>query len=147
MKNKKYKLPLQLGTILRKEQHPTCANIGESIAQNIHLIILTSFGEHRYDRKYGCSLWESDFAVVPQVKKWQNEMSKNLGSTIEKHEKRLNKVLVSIKIDQEEFMDPVDQKVKRIKKRIQVEVKGKLRKTNEDFSFHDIVYYSPVSLD
>lgn len=147
MKEKKYRLPLQFSKVLNREHHSACSNVGESIAQNLHLILLTSFGDHRYNRSYGCSIWENDFEVIPQIKKWQKDISKSLKGTVELHERRLTRIKVSVSIDQEEFLDPMDQKIKRIKKRIKVEINAKLKKTNEDFRFADTIYYSPVSLD
>lgn len=147
MYNKHYRLPLQFSTILSKKAHPLCENIGESIAQNIHLFILTSFNEHRFNNNFGCTLWESDFSVVPDVSNWQSNISKSLGDSIEKHERRLRNIKVKVNIDQEEFIDPLDQKAKRIKKRIKIEVTGNLKRTDEKFGFSDIIYFSPVSLD
>lgn len=147
MKSINYTLPLQLGRVIRKEKHPYCSNVGQSLAQNIHLILLTSYGEHRFDRTYGCYVWESDFEILPRMNQWKTEIAKSIEDTIKQHEKRLTGVKVKVEIDQKEFIDPIDQKSKRIKKRITVEITGDLVITKEPFRFSDVIYFSPVSLD
>ncbi len=148
MNFKNYKLPLQPGLILKKEQHPECVRIEESIAHNIHLILMTRFGENRFDESYGNAVWEYDFEILPQISKWQTHIANSIADSIRTHEKRLINIKVKVSVDQKEF--PNDEKNNipaRVKRRIQVIVNAKLIKTNESFRFEEAIYFSPISLD
>ena len=44
----------------------TC-NLQQSIAQRIHLMLITNINEFRYDRNFGCIIWESDFETLKEA--------------------------------------------------------------------------------
>ena len=141
-----YKLPLQLGKVINKKQHDVC-KIEDSIAQNIHLILVTQFEECRYDSTYGCCVWEYDFELLPQVGNWKTSIATNILDTLNKHEKRLVNADVRVAIDQQEFISQLDKNIKRVKKRIGITIKGNLKYTNERFEYYEAIYFSPISLD
>ncbi len=144
---KNYTLPLQLGKILKREQHPECDRIEESIANNIHLILMTRFGENRYDVSYGCNIWEYDFELLPQVSSWKVQVANSIADSMKEHEKRLTNIIVKVHIDEKEFVNRENKEIRRIKKRIHVRLTANLIQTNEVFRFEEEIYFSPVSLD
>jgi hypothetical protein len=142
MTPKYYTLPLQVNTLLNKQQHSLCG-LPQSIAQNIYLVITSHFGESYYDDNFGCLIWEKDFELLGNTK-WIDYIEPSLIESIQQNERRLSKADVKIKVDEFEFISKTSA---RAKKRIQILVTGIITKTNESFRFSEYVYISPLSLD
>jgi phage baseplate assembly protein W len=138
-----YTQPLTLGIVTKGEEHPKCG-LQQSIAQRIHLILITNFKEFRYDQTFGCLIWEHDFENMPNVTAWKDRMSKATKEVIQKFETRLINHQVQIDITEEEFKTKDNTSIKRIKRRVDVIIKGNIKKTNEQFYFKEVMYVSPV---
>lgn len=65
MKQKYYKLPVRLEKLFEGDtrQLERCSEL-ESIDQHIELLLTTYPGEHRFDPKYGCRIWELDLSAL-----------------------------------------------------------------------------------
>ncbi|MBL0104965.1 MAG: GPW/gp25 family protein [Bacteroidetes bacterium] len=126
--------------------HPKC-NLHQSIAQRIHLVLVTNMGEFRSDSEFGCTIWEHDFENMPNVNSWKDKMINNIREVLEKYELRLINQQVGIDISQEEFSSNDKSNMKRIKRRIDITLKANIKKTNEAFLFQETLYISPVWLD
>lgn len=70
-------------------------------------------------------------------------MRDSLEESLNKYEKRLNDVRVDVKIKQEELT--AVESSNRIKKRIDITVRGKIKKTSEAFSYVEYFYIGPLS--
>ena len=136
-----YALPLRLDRIIDKKFSPSCS-LQESIAQNIYLLLTTSFRELRFDHTYGCSIWEQDFEILASIK-WKDTISSSLEETIGKHEERLKDVKVRIDIEEYKFMN---KESIRIKKKLIIRIEGYTVKTNERFEFVEQFFIAPFSL-
>lgn len=137
-----YELPLKSSSLFSKKEHATC-DIKQSIAHYIHLINTSSFGECGFDETFGCSIWELDFDNLKSANKLRTLIKTSLEDSIKTQEKRLANVVVEAKIKQEEILST--DASNRIKKRVDIIVKAKVKKTNEDFKYLEYFYIGPLS--
>ncbi len=137
-----YVLPLNPSNFFSNKEHRVC-KIKESIAHYVHLINTSHFGECSFDDTFGCSIWEIDFDNLKSTNKLRSLIVDSLLESIKRHEKRLSNVKVEVKIKQEEILN--NDAINRIKKRIDIKVKGKVKKTNESFSYIEYFYIGPLS--
>jgi len=140
--NSYYSLPLRLDKIINKKSNPLCS-LQESIAQNLYLLITSSFKELRFDHSYGCSIWEQDFEIMTNIK-WKDILSSSLEETIKIHEQRLKNARVKIEIEEFKF---TNKEAIRIKKKLIIRIDGFVVKTNEKFEFMEQIYIAPFSLE
>ncbi|HRH66163.1 MAG TPA: GPW/gp25 family protein [Bacteroidia bacterium] len=138
--------PIDFGGLIRGEEHSKCS-LQQSIAQRIHLFLVTTRGEFRMDPDFGCIIWEHDFENMPNVNTWKDKMMTTIKEGLKKYEPRLMNQEVSIVTSQEEFADDKGNASRRIKRRLDIKVKANIRKTNETFLFEETLYISPVWLD
>jgi phage baseplate assembly protein W len=137
-----YTIPLSFEDILAGKQHRKCS-MKESVYQHLYLLLVTHFGESRYDREFGCELWDSDFSLMTQLK-WKDLIKESFENSINKFEKRLNNIKVKIEIEEFEVMTKEN---KFIRKRLGVGVDAMIIKTNEPFSFFEKIFISPMSVE
>ena len=71
-----YKFPLKIGLLLQdgSKSLPKCSE-KESIDQHLELLFTTCPGEHRYDPRFGCRIWDMDFEKVASQKSWQDHFT------------------------------------------------------------------------
>lgn len=142
MKNHFYKLPLSFAGIMQKNDHKTCS-LQQSIAQHLHLIITTAFGELSIDEDFGCCIWEYDFDNITSSHKIKEFIRESLTEALNRYEKRLAEVRVDLEIGQEE---KANQKMGcRVKKKITITITGLLNATNEKFIYEDSIFTGPLS--
>ncbi len=137
-----YKLPLETFKIIKNKEVENC-DLKQSIVSYIHLITTTYFGECTFDESFGCSIWNVDFDNLTSTNKLRNTISESLVESITSQEKRLKKVNVEVAIQQEEFNNRGS--LNRIKKRVDIKVKGIISRTNEQFSCLERFYIAPLS--
>lgn len=142
MKNHFYKLPLSFTGIMQKNDHKTCS-LQQSIAQHLHLIITTAFGELSVDEDFGCCIWEYDFDNITSSHKIKEFIRESLTDALIRYEKRLTDARVELEIGQEE---KANQKMGcRVKKKITITITGLLNATNEKFIYEDSIFTGPLS--
>jgi len=142
MKQNYYTLPLSFAGIMQKKDHPTCT-LQQSVAQHLHLIITTAFGELPADENFGCSIWEHDFDNITSGHKIKEFIKDSLQSSIDHYEKRLGNVRIDLLISQEELMN--SKQGARVKKKINITITGLLQSTNEKFMYEDNFFTGPLS--
>ncbi|QRR03020.1 GPW/gp25 family protein [Dyadobacter sandarakinus] len=142
MEDTNYALPLSLDRIVAGHQHPRCAE-QEAIHQHVYLLMVTRFEEQRFDSRYGCALWEHDFSVLSQIK-WKDLVRESLEESIASYEKRIANPKIRVEVEELEMMTKSSN---YIRKRIGVEVKATIRRTNEPFTFFERIYISPLSIE
>ena len=142
-----YAAPVNLGLLVKKKRLKRLS-LRESVEQHLYLIIISRFGEFRYDYHYGCGLWDYDFEVLPRGTSWKGQLEKSMAEVMDKLEPRLSQVSVKVEITQEHIRSLSFVRAGRLKKCIRISVKGLLVPTNEPFAKDDYqVYFSPISLD
>jgi len=140
MANDFLQIPLQTELITRKKQLKRCS-LNESVAGMMRLMTTTHFGENKQDDSFGNELWEYDFENIDNVQAFKEKLSESLRDAIAQHERRLNTVKVNIGFDQ--VLTTVYNR--RVKQRIQIGIEGTLRKTNEPFTHHEVLFMGPLS--
>ena len=138
MNNKFYTLPLKAIHFITNSEHEKCS-INESIAHHIHLVTTSYFGECSFDDSFGCSIWNIDFDNLKSITNLKETIIESLYDSLKKHEKRLFNFNVNVKVRQEEING------NRMKKKVDILVKGKVKKTNEDFSYIEYFFIGPLS--
>lgn len=142
MNQKYYKLPLELGSIIGKNELVKCS-LKESIAHHLHLVLTTSFGELLSDPGYGNHLWEEDFDNVSYRNRQKENILQSLTQTISKYEKRLEKVKVEMNVFQEET--PPGAADTRVKRKLEFIISGSVKATNELILYRDSFFISPLA--
>jgi phage baseplate assembly protein W len=136
-----YTLPLDLGKVMRQEEHPKCS-LMESVKHHLHLLVTTAFGEFPEDPGFGCGIWEFDFDNLTSAHKLREYIRESLHASVLKHEQRVGNLRVTIGLRQEEV---AEQESSRVKKRIDVTIAGVLVSTNEPFVYRDSFFVGPLS--
>jgi phage baseplate assembly protein W len=137
-----YSLPLQLNKVMKGEVLEKC-NLKDSIAQHLHLIITTSFGELKQDPQFGCSIWDSDFDNLTASNKIRENIKSSIQASVSKYEKRLEGVKVEIIIKEEELHTKINGR--QVKKRMDINIIGFNKITSEKFYFTDHFFTGPLS--
>lgn len=138
-----YKYPLSLSAIFESKDLTKCV-LGESISQNIQLLITSSHGEHRYNEQFGCKIWDMDFELVMSQRMWEEKLRQSLLTGIEEFEKRIEQVQIEVKISEVEDFQPI-RKYLAIKRKVDILVKGIIVETGEKYNFHTDLFLSPVT--
>ena len=140
-----YKIPLQLTEVLEGRELPL-SDLESSITKNLQLIITTRFGEQRSDPTFGCEIWELDFELIVSARLWEEKLRQSLIKSITVHEMRINSVEIAVGITDIEKYNMLKQ-FTEIKKRVDIQVNGMIKKTGEPFTFHTNLFLSPLSVD
>jgi phage baseplate assembly protein W len=146
MNDEYYTLPIPFRKIIERKEITKC-DLQTSVAQKIHLTLISFFGESRYDRDFGCMIWEYDFDNIYNLNAWKDKVTSSIVDTLSQHERRLNNIQVNVDVQQEETGNDQLTAIKAIRKRLDVKVTGNLQKTNELFVFSEPIYVNPISLD
>ncbi len=133
-------LPIQLGHIT-SQQHLKRCSLNDSVTNMIRLICTTHFGENKADDSLGNELWENDFETVSNIQAFKERLSESLQNTLIRHEKRLSGIKVSVGFEQ--VITTVYKK--RVRQRIQIDIEGTVRKTNETFKHKEVFFMGPLS--
>lgn len=83
---------LALPFVLR-EGYLDRANLHESLAFSVGLILCTRVGTMPFESEYGCNIWEREYTDIQMANK--GDMRSSLRNAIDKFEKRLYNVSVS----------------------------------------------------
>jgi phage baseplate assembly protein W len=137
-----YSLPLQLEAIMQKRDAPKCT-LQQSVAQQLHLLLTTGFGEYSANEGFGCNIWEHDFTNLTSGYKLKETIRQSLLQTIRENEKRLGQVKVELQVRQEELIEGIG--THRIRKRMDVTITGVLQLTKEKFTYKDTFFIGPLS--
>ncbi len=137
-----YTLPLRLDKILKQEESSKCS-VAQSVAQHIHLIITTAFGEMQYDEALGCSIWGSDFDNLTSSNRIKEFIKQSLLHSVAKYEPRLQQIRIEVRSMQEELY--LSTKGRHIKKKMDITVSGLLTNTRDSFVYNDQFYTGPLS--
>jgi phage baseplate assembly protein W len=121
-------------------------DLDKSIKKNIVLIITSKFNEHRYDPKYGCEVWDSDFELISDSTSWKEQIRKSVTESLLKFEKRLTEVDVSTELNEEE-LKIWRKNIVTVKKKLEIRINYRIKKTGEYAKFKMNLYIGPLSQD
>ncbi len=114
----------------------------DSISQYISVIITTAFKEYKYDDTFGSEIWETDFDLLINVNRLKEQIKISLLKKIKTLEKRLTNIQVTIILAESIVKDTSKT---RLKKQLKIEIKGNIKKTNEDYRFVGFYFIAPLS--
>ncbi len=137
-----YKTPLNFSKIFQRQELPK-SSIEDSIAQYINLVATSSFGECKFDESFGCKFWETDFDLLVDYAVLKNKITQDLTDSIQQHEKRLRLTEVVVQIREGSIDSPLASM--RMKKKVYVQIKGFIIKTDRPFQFQGFFYLGPLS--
>lgn len=137
------KLPIDFSSTLKGKTLTYCS-LEESIAQSIMTQITCRYGEVAGRPDYGSEIWELEFNQLVKIHEWEEKVRRSLIDTIEKYEKRLYDVSVSVKLS--EFESDYNVKQKRdIRRKADIRVAGRIIHKEIPFRFGTTIYISPLS--
>ena len=145
MSNRFLKLPFRPDMLMKRQEHPVCS-LSESIAQHLHLLVTTYYGECKFDESFGSPVWEADFENISSINTWRNKTGKELEEIIEKYESRIVSPKVNLNLFQEELIDTASAS-KVMKRKVELKVNARVESTSEQFEFNTLFYLSPISFD
>ena len=142
-----YNFPIRCGELMKKRpNHPKCS-LEESVRQHLYLILITRFGENRYDTSFGSELWEHDFESISVLNDRKPHIENSIKILLGKHEPRLLEPYVKVNITEGPVVSHLKTEQK-IKKKIEITIKGKLLETNKPFEPPPfVIFFSPVTTD
>lgn len=141
MKGMYYKIPIDFELVMYKKDAEKIS-IDNSIAQQIFLIATTSLGECKFDESFGSEIWEMDFDLLKSDNMLREFITNALQKAISMHEKRLQLGDVEVLV-QDQSIGRSEKK--RMKKRINIIVKGLVLETNRPFLFQNSFFVGPLS--
>lgn len=137
-----YKIPLQLTEVLEGRELPLL-DLESSITKNLQLIITTRFGEQRSDLTFGCEIWELDFELIVSARLWEEKLRQSLIKSITLHEMRITGVEIAVAITDIEKYNVLKQ-FTEIKKRVDIQVNGMIKKNRRTFYFSHQFIFEPA---
>ncbi|WP_430907951.1 GPW/gp25 family protein [Maribacter sp. 2-571] len=114
----------------------------DSISQFISVIITTYFEEYTYDEGFGSEIWETDFDLLINANVLKEQIKKSLAGQIRTYEKRLSDIDLNVELM--ESLSENSDKV-RLKKFLNITIRGTIIKTDEPFLFRGDYYLAPLS--
>lgn len=147
MSGKFYKLPFRFNTVSSTSviETKSCSE-KESIDQHLELILTTCPGEHKFNKNFGCRIWDMDFELVFSRKKWEDDFTQYILLAVRDFEPRLKEINVFLSI-KEVVREDIAMKTTAIKKKVVVFVEGKSVSSNETCSFRYTLYLGPLSTE
>lgn len=147
MNNSFYKLPIRFDSLINEEgvQMRMCSEL-ESIDQHIELLLTTCPGEHKFNKNYGCRIWDMDFERVVSRQKWEEDFKRYIEESILKFEPRLQHITIAIQIMEVAREDRV-LKTTAIKKKVQVFINADLVSSGERCGFDYTLYLGPLTTE
>lgn len=136
-----YKLPIDFKGIIEKKELIKIS-LEESIGQHIFMLMITSFGECKFDEHYGCEIWNIDFDLLKNDNELKTFITNSLKKSLVEYEKRIRIEDIQIGISQQNLGDFHK---KRIKKKIVVQIRGTILETNRSLHFENYFFVSPLS--
>ncbi len=134
--------PLDLNRVLKGDLLQKIS-LRESISQHLHLIITTHLNENLVEPSFGCSIWEYDFDNTINDIRLRDLIKNSLIQSVVNHENRLRGLEMNVNILQMEINGLIE--LKRVKKRVEIELNARLVSTNEEFKYFEYFYLGPLS--
>jgi phage baseplate assembly protein W len=142
-----YGIPLDIEAFFAARRFPT-RSLHRSIAEHIHLLLITTRGEFEFDNEFGCEVWDNDFETQNAITVWVDRVAKGILGRLSVYEKRLQDIDVVVEHAQAEFSTKEGEKVSsRLKRKLTIRITANVASTNEPFRFEDFIFMSPFSLD
>ena len=140
-----YTLPFDTRLLIDKKPHHLC-DLKDSIRMNINLIIKTHYDENRFNREFGCLIWNKDYSTITNVADWKDELKSLMLQSIEQNEPRLGNVKLNLDMEDTEILEKYREQPSKLKKKITIQISGVIRHLNEPFNHYEFLFFSPLSV-
>ena len=141
--DKFYSLPLDLkGLITNHKQIPTCTEV-ESINSHLGLLITTCPGEHKFDKNWGCGIWEIDFEKITSSLRWELKCAELILEMAKKYEPRLRDITVDVQINEVNTINAASD-CPTVKKKVDLHFHATLISTGKPYNFLFQLYLGPI---
>lgn len=141
---KQHHIPVDFGALLAKKRLPA-VTLKTSIKEYIYLILLTQHGEWRYDYDFHCLLWQKDFEQTDNLNIWLDQVKDDIRRTIHTYEIRLR--IIDVDVQRDELQELTKQnKIARIRNRINIRVKGEIIQSGETFDEKFSMFFGPITV-
>jgi phage baseplate assembly protein W len=142
-----YKLPIDFSRLFESDiRNLSKQNEKDSIDQNLELIITTCPGEHKYDPKFGCQVWNLDFERVVSKSLWEGKFLQFISESIKKYEPRIYDVETHITFFDTKKEDMITGAT-FIKKRVEINIDARLISNGAKCRFYYSLYLGPLNSD
>ncbi|WP_116106521.1 GPW/gp25 family protein [Lewinella sp. IMCC34191] len=147
---KNYALPTDFTELMRPGGRAPTVDLHESVRQYILLMLISHFGSLRADPAFGCAFWEYDFESGAKLENRRHQLEESIRTMITEREPRLDPT--TLKVNFRVFNSPLPsyrgRRMLSLKKRIEMQVTGRLLQTNTDFAPPPFqLYFSPVAIE
>ena len=140
--NNYLKLPLALGDLHKKRQHERCS-LRQSVAQNLHLILTTSFGEMLIDPSFGSAIWDSEFSNITFDGGKKESVVQKLQESIKAYEQRIDNCKITLNIEQDRVVSVFSND--QMKRKLVIQISAVLKHTNESIVYRDSFFIAPLA--
>lgn len=137
------KLPVRFQQFFENKKLPAC-NLLDSIYRNLHLIITTMPGENKTDALYGSSFWENDYDTHLNNDVRKEIIINSLKNQVARYEQRIADVSLDVNV---RLSNVMINSIEMQKKKIEIVIKGKIKRNMEPFIFQTGFFISPYTLD
>ncbi len=134
--------PLDVGRIIKGKTLQRIS-LRESISQHLHIIITSYLGENLFEPRFGCAIWQYDFDNTITDVRLRDLIKDSLVDAISAQETRIKSLDIKVIISQSEINSL--SVLKRIKKRVDIEINASLVSTSEVFKYFEYFYLGPLS--
>ena len=141
---KHHHIPVDFGALLKKKPLPQ-VTIKASVREYIYLLLLTQRGEWRYDNGFQCLLWEKDFEQTDNLNIWLYQVRDDIRFSVHKYETRLKIHDVDVQRDELQELSR-ENKVTRIRNRLNIRVKGTVIQSGENFDETFLMFFGPITV-
>lgn len=146
MQDNYLKFPIRFSKVLEGKELTNCADMGDSIAQYIQLLLITRPGENRFDPQFGCAIWDMDFELVVNEGTWKEGFRLAVSNAILRYEKRIENVKVEVNIETVERHIGI-KKRPELRRKAVVYIRANIVETGEYFTFSTELFLSPLSVN
>ncbi len=136
-------LPINFSKWMQGQGDSAELSLVDSIGNNCTLIITTRYNAHRYDREFGCIIWDKDFEILNNNIALEEEVQNSIKDSLVKYEKRLEKIGVTTT-----YSEDIVRKVKSriFRKTITINITAVIKATGQNFHYKKSIYLSPIEL-
>jgi len=143
MEKQFYTAPLDLGRVISGKAAPRC-NLGESISQMLYLLICTRKGDMPGTPEFGCAIWDLQFELIVDKRKWTNAVESSLLQCINRFETRITKCKANVSIEEVEVSYPF-RKYPEVKHQAKIQIDAIIAQSEEPYRFLTNIYVSPLA--
>lgn len=115
----------------------------ESVYSYLELLLTTCPGEHKFDKNWGCKIWERDFELITSATLWESQCATIIIEMIKNYEHRLEEVAVNVKIIEISKIDN-DILPKTVKRKMKIKIHAVFTSTGEECDFEYNLYLGPI---